>query len=257
MTGFEQLTTSLKQKWLQFFQLNRPWLTQCMDVEPIYTPDGGRRPPAHLILGVVNVLEPQLKDLMLPFYKLNSDADALVEVLGLNFDPDIFLGNNFNPAMDLEALREALLDEDSEQETPEKLSGAKFDKSGKLLSAADADLLADMSLDEIVEAMGLKDSDDKSVGTKSTDNLAENRQQTTATEQQDESGDESLNIWKGTRSDAELKEKTNSEPTNRGESSSFGNQKEGKPTLGNQRRLNIDEKHSTYDTEISRLFPNF
>ena len=26
---------------------------------------------------------------MVPFYKLNSDADALVTVLGLHFDPDL------------------------------------------------------------------------------------------------------------------------------------------------------------------------
>ncbi|MBD2577658.1 DUF5331 domain-containing protein [Oscillatoria sp. FACHB-1406] len=37
------------------------------------------------------LLEPKLENLMIPFYKLNGDADKLVEVLGLHFDPDIEL----------------------------------------------------------------------------------------------------------------------------------------------------------------------
>jgi hypothetical protein len=30
---------------------------------------------------------------MVPFYQLNSDEDALVQVLGLNFDPEMILDN--------------------------------------------------------------------------------------------------------------------------------------------------------------------
>jgi hypothetical protein len=32
-----------------------------------------------------------------PFYQLNSDEDALVEVLGLNFDPEMVLDNSDHP----------------------------------------------------------------------------------------------------------------------------------------------------------------
>jgi len=35
--------------------------------------------------------------LMVPFYQLNSDEDALVEVLGLNFDPEMALSNSGMP----------------------------------------------------------------------------------------------------------------------------------------------------------------
>ena len=44
------------------------------------TGDGGL--PSFLILGVVNALEPKLSNLMVPFYQLNSDEDALVQVAG-------------------------------------------------------------------------------------------------------------------------------------------------------------------------------
>lgn len=94
MAFFYSFTESLKQKWLQFFQANHDWIKLHMQVESVYTPDGGKRPPSYLILGVVNALEPKLAQLMLPFSKLNADADTLIEVLGLHFDPDIALGNS-------------------------------------------------------------------------------------------------------------------------------------------------------------------
>ncbi|MDF5730741.1 MAG: DUF5331 domain-containing protein [Rhizonema sp. PD38] len=93
MAFFHSFTESLKQKWLQFFHINRDWLNMHMEVESVPTPDGGKRPPSYLILGVVNALEPKLAQLMPPFSKLNPDADTLIDVLGLHFDPDIVLGN--------------------------------------------------------------------------------------------------------------------------------------------------------------------
>ncbi|QFS47150.1 hypothetical protein GXM_04640 [Nostoc sphaeroides CCNUC1] len=90
-----------------------------MQVESVYTPDGGKRPPSYLILGVVNALEPKLAQLMLPFAKLNPDADTLIEVLDLHFDPDFALGNRFvNPEVERfveEAV--AVIDEKPEYET--------------------------------------------------------------------------------------------------------------------------------------------
>ncbi|BDA69032.1 hypothetical protein RIVM261_015680 [Rivularia sp. IAM M-261] len=94
MAFFYSFTESLKQKWLQFFQANHEWISLQMQVESVYTPDGGKRPSSYLILGVANALEPKLAQLMLPFSKLNPDADTLVEVLGLHFDPNVALGNH-------------------------------------------------------------------------------------------------------------------------------------------------------------------
>lgn len=92
MAFFDDFTSALKQKWLQYYQLNHSWLALQMEVENVKTPDGGRRPSSYLILGVLNALEPKLAQLMLPFSKLNSDPDSLIEVLDLNFDPDVALG---------------------------------------------------------------------------------------------------------------------------------------------------------------------
>lgn len=92
MAFFYSFTDSLKQKWLQFYASNRDWIKLHMEVDSVYTPDGGKRPSSYLILGVANALEPKLAQLMLPFSKLNADADTLVEVLDLHFDPDTALG---------------------------------------------------------------------------------------------------------------------------------------------------------------------
>jgi len=102
MAFFDSFTDSLKQKWLQFFQANREWITLQMTIESIYTPDGGKRPSSYLILGVINALEPKLAQLMFPFAKLNPDADTLIEVLDLHFDPDIALGNRLSPTVEPE-----------------------------------------------------------------------------------------------------------------------------------------------------------
>ncbi|MCW5317041.1 hypothetical protein GTQ43_25435 [Nostoc sp. KVJ3] len=120
MAFFNSFTDSIKQKWLQFFQNNRDWITLHMEVESVYTPDGGKRPPSYLILGVLNALEPKLAQLMLPFAKLNPDADTLIEVLDLHFDPDLALGNRFVVSPDVEKYAEeaaAIVDEKPEDET--------------------------------------------------------------------------------------------------------------------------------------------
>jgi cell shape-determining protein MreC len=87
MSFFEKVTTTLQQKWLAYFEANQEWLT-IDKTSWVETPDAGQRPPSYLILGVVNALEPRLSDLMTPFCKLNADPDRLIEVLGLNFDPE-------------------------------------------------------------------------------------------------------------------------------------------------------------------------
>ena len=124
MAFFNSFTDSIRQKWLQFFQANREWINLHMKAESVYTPDGGKRPPSYLILGVVNALEPKLAQLMMPFSRLNPDADTLIEVLDLHFDPDIALGNRFIPPAEEEEAEEInqyepeeAVDENTEDET--------------------------------------------------------------------------------------------------------------------------------------------
>ncbi len=88
MGFFEKFTAALQQKWLDYFQANRSWITLQMKVAAANTPDGGRRPSAFLILGALNALEPNMGNLMVPFCRLNPDAEKLIDVLGLNFDPE-------------------------------------------------------------------------------------------------------------------------------------------------------------------------
>ena len=218
MAFFDDLTISLKQKWLQFFQVNRSWIARQMEVESVYTPDGGRRPPSYFILGVVNAIEPQLAEMMLPFSKLNPDIDALIDLLELNFDPDLVLGNRFNPQAILEELDrddtvvdvliavesnelsdmslDEMVDEVVLVETDDAsfvvlsadeaaaLTDISFDEMADevVLNAPVPDALGNMSLDEIADAMGLEQSDLESLETPSAT-------------QADESNDLSSDVW--------------------------------------------------------------
>ncbi len=149
MAFFHSFTDSIKQKWLQFFQNNRDWITLHMEVESVYTPDGGKRPPSYLILGVLNALEPKLAQLMLPFAKLNPDADTLIEVLDLHFDPDLALGNRFVVSPDVEKYVEeaaSVIDEKPEDET---------------LTHAHTNGFAAVA---VVEEFAIVDSEDESLG---------------------------------------------------------------------------------------------
>ena len=175
MAFFDDLTTSLKQKWLQFFQINRFWLTLQMEAEAVYTPDGGRRPSSSLILGVVTALEPQLAELMLPFSQLNPDADALIDVLELNFAPDLLLGDRFNSQimsgelsddLIIEALTNldpADLNESLDQMTDEVVLVQTADDSVMVMSSAEAAVLADAYAGSVGEAIAFEEMADEVV----------------------------------------------------------------------------------------------
>jgi GT2 family glycosyltransferase len=81
---------SLKDKWLEFYETNHSWIKILME-ESNFSESLDKdetRPEAWFILGVVSALEPSLKEMLVPFCKLNTDEDALVDALGLNFDPE-------------------------------------------------------------------------------------------------------------------------------------------------------------------------
>lgn len=81
----EHLRQSLKAKWLQYYQDNRPWLTRlAVWVEC----EGQRRPSSGFILATLSTLEPRLTDLLPLVVDLNNNPDRIVIALGLNFNPD-------------------------------------------------------------------------------------------------------------------------------------------------------------------------
>ncbi len=140
MAFFYSFTDSLKQKWLQFYASNRDWIKLHMEVDSVYTPDGGKRPSSYLILGVANALEPKLAQLMLPFSKLNADADTLIEVLDLHFDPDTALGEQpVEPSFEEEEAPESEL---SPSESSDEFAGVTGfdDDSQEVENIADPDM---------------------------------------------------------------------------------------------------------------------
>ncbi|TRV05165.1 MAG: hypothetical protein EWV41_16525 [Microcystis wesenbergii Mw_MB_S_20031200_S109] len=87
---FEELLKILPDKWLDYYQNNQSWIKSLMDSRGWWrkTSDGGKRPNFYIIIGAMTVLESQLSVWMYPFCQLNYDGDKLLEVLGLNFDPE-------------------------------------------------------------------------------------------------------------------------------------------------------------------------
>ena len=83
---FEELKPTLKDKWLNYYEANRLWLKEL----PNYynAPEKGSRPTSELILGVITTLEPRLKELLFNFLLVSKDINKIVDVLGLNFDPE-------------------------------------------------------------------------------------------------------------------------------------------------------------------------
>lgn len=168
MAFFNSFTDSIRQKWLQFFQANREWITVHMTAESVYTPDGGKRPPSYLILGVVNALEPKLAQLMMPFSRLNPDADTLIEVLDLHFDPDIALGNRFVPPAEIEAAEEinhyesaVTVDENTEDENLviSYSNGFEMDSDLQSLVVGEAQSSENELGDEFSEGLGTEVDD--------------------------------------------------------------------------------------------------
>lgn len=104
----EQFKAELKNKWLEYYQINRTWLQHCMDhdsgwsdsvdydeeelenfeLDEDYEP---RRPECYFILGVASVLEPSVRSLLAFAVSLTTDSEDLVKALGLDFDPELEL----------------------------------------------------------------------------------------------------------------------------------------------------------------------
>ncbi|WP_460199992.1 DUF5331 domain-containing protein [Scytonema sp. NUACC21] len=205
MAFFHSFTESLKQKWLQFFQVNRDWITLHMQVESVYTPDGGKRPPSYLILGVANALEPKLAQLMLPFSRLNPDADTLIEVLELNFDPDIALGNRFIPKVETEINE----DESSDDDLSDNKTLTNSHENGFSVAAMELDtdeetlMILNTTVDDVTSANHQPTEVLNGVSHNSLDNDTDNgSNQTLAVDAVDDFGDISFGDMKDEESTA-------------------------------------------------------
>jgi hypothetical protein len=81
----QDLRQSLKFKWLQYYRENRHWMEK-MEIWSTFEEE--RRPLSSFILATVTVMEPELIDMLPLLAELNSDPDAMVAALGLNFNPE-------------------------------------------------------------------------------------------------------------------------------------------------------------------------
>ncbi|TBR60928.1 hypothetical protein B4U84_08890 [Westiellopsis prolifica IICB1] len=267
MAFFYSFTDSLKQKWLQFFQVNRDWIKLHMEVESADTPDGGKRPPSYLILGVANALEPKLAQLMLPFSKLNPDADTLVEVLDLNFDPDIALGNSVTPKSEESQQEDESLTIMEATSHGETLTTQPTDDFGINAIAPDLEMTHDheetlMAPDTMVRdelrAMATEHLNNSSENFPSQDHNSDNEfQQTSHPDAADEFGDISFDAMKET--DNTISATTAPEENEFGDVLSDVWSTETGSLKGESTTDFFGEEisnNSFDDSDIARLFPN-
>jgi hypothetical protein len=80
-----QFRQSLKLKWLNYYKDNQHWISR-MGIWISYGEH--RRPTSSFILGTLAVVEPQLTAMLPLIVDLNHNPDRVVEVLGLNFNPE-------------------------------------------------------------------------------------------------------------------------------------------------------------------------
>ncbi|ACK70795.1 conserved hypothetical protein [Gloeothece citriformis PCC 7424] len=104
MSSFEELKATLKDKWLSYYEHNRSWLKEMLENTKswVEVSDDGYRPSSHLIIGAISVLEPNLRDWLIPFCELNSEEDSIIKVLGLDFDPEKELAKRTKEASNLQ-----------------------------------------------------------------------------------------------------------------------------------------------------------
>lgn len=90
MNFFEDLKASLRHKWLDYYRLNRSWIKGVYNSH-VNISGNEYRPHSFFILSTLSILEPNLLQIFPALCQLNNNPDKLIEVLGLNFDPDIAL----------------------------------------------------------------------------------------------------------------------------------------------------------------------
>jgi hypothetical protein len=83
--NIQQFRQSIKQKWLDYYIENRPWIVR---LQVWVNCDGQRRPSSSFILATLSALEPQLNQLLPLIVDLSNNPDRIIAALNLNFNPD-------------------------------------------------------------------------------------------------------------------------------------------------------------------------
>ena len=90
MNNTEEFKLIVKERWLDYYEINQDWITKFTNANKWWVDcsSGGCRPNALIILGAITSSDPRISDWMSIFCELQSNANELIKVLGLDFDPD-------------------------------------------------------------------------------------------------------------------------------------------------------------------------
>ena len=90
MQNVEELKLLVKEKWLDYYEINQGWIVTFTNANKYWVDcsSGGSRPHALIILGAITSSDPRITDWMTIFCQLQSNANELIKVLELDFDPD-------------------------------------------------------------------------------------------------------------------------------------------------------------------------
>jgi hypothetical protein len=80
------ITETVKNQWLNYYGNNQYWILKFHCWRKISSSEE-RRPNASLILGAMSVIEPRLKNYLIPLYGLDGSGEEIIKVLNLDFRP--------------------------------------------------------------------------------------------------------------------------------------------------------------------------
>ncbi|MBD2577659.1 DUF5331 domain-containing protein [Oscillatoria sp. FACHB-1406] len=81
LESFEHLKTDLKDKWLDYYEVNRHWIEQFGVSQALHSSEIERANNYYFVLGVLSSLEPSLTEVLHIFGQMTSDSKQILKVL--------------------------------------------------------------------------------------------------------------------------------------------------------------------------------
>lgn len=88
LESFEHLKAELKDKWLDYYEVNRHWIENFGIYQALHSSEIERDNNHYFLLGVLSSIEPSLTEVMHIFGQMTSDSKQILKVLQI-LDLDI------------------------------------------------------------------------------------------------------------------------------------------------------------------------
>lgn len=91
---FEDLKQELKDQWLNYYESNEDWICSKLAMWQKTSADSDeKRPNSGFLLGFALTVEPRIKKMLTPLFRMDPSGENIISILGLNCDPRVELEN--------------------------------------------------------------------------------------------------------------------------------------------------------------------